>query len=124
MTRIQKVTLGLFTSVTHLAFSYRRARLRLLKSFPTGVNIVIRVGLFSQDCTLQSLLSSALGMEFQFFFESKEDGVSRLLSEKTCHVMILDLNSNHDSHKERIDYTRRMLASGVPWVIMADDGLR
>ena len=63
-------------------------------------------------------------MEFQFFFESKEDGVSRLLSEKTCHVMILDLNSNHDSHKERIDYTRRVLASGVPWVIMADDGLR
>jgi DNA-binding NtrC family response regulator len=88
------------------------------------VIIVIRVGLFSQDCTLQPLLSSALGMEFQFFFESKEDGVSHLLSDKTCHVMILDLNSNHDSHKERIAYARRTIASDVAWVIMADDGLR
>jgi DNA-binding NtrC family response regulator len=88
------------------------------------VNIVIRVGLFSQDCTLQPLLSSALGMEFQFFFESKEDGVGRLLSDKTCHVMILDLNSNHDSLQERIASARRMIASDVAWVIMADDGLR
>jgi DNA-binding NtrC family response regulator len=88
------------------------------------VNIVIRVGLFSQDCTLQPLLSSALGMEFQFFFESKEDGVSHLLSEKTCHVMILDLNSNHDSLQERIACARRLIASDVAWVIMADDRFR
>jgi DNA-binding NtrC family response regulator len=85
---------------------------------------VIRVGLFSQDCTLQPLLSSALGTEFQFFFESKEEGVNRLLSEKNCHVMILDLNSNHDSLKERIACARRMIVSDVVWVIMADDGLR
>jgi DNA-binding NtrC family response regulator len=63
-------------------------------------------------------------MEFQFFFESKEDGVSRLLSEKTCHVMILDLNSNHDSLEERIACARRLIASDVAWVIMADDRLR
>jgi DNA-binding NtrC family response regulator len=88
------------------------------------VNIVIRVGLFSQDCNLQPLLSSALGMEFQFFFESKEDGVSRLLSDKNCHVMILDLNSNHDSLKERIACARRLIESNVAWVVMADDGLR
>ena len=85
---------------------------------------MIRVGLYSQDCTLQPLLSSALGTEFQFFFESKEDGINRLLSERTCHVMILDLNSNHDSLKERITCARRMINSEVAWVIMADDGLR
>ena len=73
---------------------------------------------------MQPLLSSALGTEFQFFFESKEDGVSRLLSDKNCHVMILDLNSNHDSLKERIAYARRMIDSDIPWVILADDGLR
>ena len=73
---------------------------------------------------MQPLLSSALGMEFQFFFESKEDGVNRLLSEKNCQVMILDLNSNHDSLKERIACARRLIASNVAWVIMADDGLR
>jgi len=85
---------------------------------------VIRVGLFSQDCTLQPLLSSALGTEFQFFFEAREDGVNRLLSERNCQVMILDLNSNHDSLKERIACARRMIASDVAWVILADDGLR
>src|SRR5215469_5158761 len=85
---------------------------------------MIRVGLYSQDCSLQPLLSSALGTEFQFFFEAKEDGINRLLSEKNCHVVILDLNSNHDSLKERIACARRMIASDVAWVIMADDGLR
>jgi DNA-binding NtrC family response regulator len=85
---------------------------------------VICVGLFSQDCALQPLLSSALGREFQFSFESDEAGINRLLSEENCHVMILDLNSNHDSLKERIECARRMIASNVAWVIMADDGLR
>jgi len=73
---------------------------------------------------LQPLLSSALGTEFQFFFEAREDGVNRLLSERNCQVMILDLNSNHDSLKERIACARRMIASDVAWVILADDGLR
>jgi DNA-binding NtrC family response regulator len=38
--------------------------------------------------------------------------------------MILDLNSNHDSLKERIECARRLIASKIAWVIMADDGLR
>jgi len=38
--------------------------------------------------------------------------------------MILDLNSNHESAQERIEYARHMIASEVAWVIMADDGLR
>ena len=41
---------------------------------------MIRVGLYSQDCTLQPLLASALGKEFQFFFVSDETGINRLLS--------------------------------------------
>lgn len=85
---------------------------------------MICIGLFSQDCTLQPLLASALGKEFQFFFESDEAGINRLLTEETCHVMILDLNSNHDSLKERIECARRLIASKIAWVIMADDGLR
>jgi DNA-binding NtrC family response regulator len=38
--------------------------------------------------------------------------------------MILDLNSNHDSLKERIACARRMIASEAAWVILADDRLR
>src|SRR5258708_8615919 len=90
----------------------------------TWRQIVICVGLFSEDCTLQSLISSALSNEFQLFSEPTEAGMTSLLTEQNCHVMILDLNSNHDSLKERIASARRMIAPDVAWVIMADDGLR
>jgi DNA-binding NtrC family response regulator len=38
--------------------------------------------------------------------------------------MILDLHSNHDSLQERIECTLRLIATRVPAVVMADDGLR
>jgi DNA-binding NtrC family response regulator len=85
---------------------------------------VIRVGLFSQDCTLQPLLSSALGKEFQFFYEPSESGLRRLISEEECQVVIVDLNSNHDAPRERIECARRLIASKVTVLVLADDGLR
>ena len=85
---------------------------------------MIRVGLYSQDCALQPLLSSALGKEFQFFFESSESGIKRLISEEECQVVILDLNSNHDALKGRIDCARRLIASKTTLLVLADDGLR
>ena len=85
---------------------------------------MIRVGLYSQDCTLHPLLSSALGKEFEFFFESTEAGIKRLLSDENCDLMILDLSSNHDGAKERIECTRKLMAGKTAWVILADDTLR
>jgi DNA-binding NtrC family response regulator len=38
--------------------------------------------------------------------------------------LILDLNSNHDSLQERIGFSRLLIASNIPSVVMADDGLR
>ena len=38
--------------------------------------------------------------------------------------MILDLNSNRDSLHERIEFSRQLIASNTPSVVMADDGLR
>ncbi len=99
--------------------------LSYFKLCPTkGVKTLICVGLFSEDCTLQSLISSALSNEFQFFSESDEAGIRQLITEQNCRVMILDLNSNHDFLKERIACARRMISPDVAWVIMADDGLR
>lgn len=85
---------------------------------------MIRVGLFSQDCALQPLLSSALGKEFQFFFESSESGIRRLISEEECQVVIVDLNSNHDALRGRIECARRLIAAKVTLLVLADDGLR
>ena len=85
---------------------------------------MIRIGLYSEDRKLQPILSSALGKEFQVLLESTEDGINRMLSAGGCDVVILDLDSNHESLQERIACCRRIAASQVSSVVMADDGLR
>ncbi len=85
---------------------------------------MIRIGLSSEDRKLQPLLSSALGKEFQVSLESSEEGINRMLSAEACDVVILDLDSNYDSPKKRSAYSRHITANQVPFVVMADDGLR
>jgi DNA-binding NtrC family response regulator len=85
---------------------------------------MISVCLFSDDCALQSLLSSTLGNEFEVFRVADEDEVDQLLSSAECDVVLLDLNSHHNQVKERIEYARSVCGCGLPWVIMADDALR
>ncbi|MGD0938752.1 MAG: sigma-54 dependent transcriptional regulator [Terracidiphilus sp.] len=85
---------------------------------------MIKIGLYSDDRTLHTLLSSALGKEFEIHLESDEDGINLLRAAGDCDVLIVDLHSNHDSLQERIGSTQRLIATHVPLVIMADDGLR
>jgi DNA-binding NtrC family response regulator len=85
---------------------------------------MIKIGLYSEDRTLHPLLSSALGQEFQVHLESDQEGMNNLVSAGGCDVMILDLNCNHESLQERIGFSRRLIASNIPSVVMADDGLR
>ena len=85
---------------------------------------MIRVGLFSQDSSLEPLLSSALGNEFRFSWESTEQGIERLLSSGGLSLVILDLNSRLDGLKERFEAARRMIRLKAAWIILADDGLR
>jgi DNA-binding NtrC family response regulator len=85
---------------------------------------MIKVGLYSEDRTLHTLLASALGKEFEILLEPEEDGMHVMRAAGDCEVMILDLHSNHDSLQERIGCTQRLIATRVPAVIMADDGLR
>jgi DNA-binding NtrC family response regulator len=85
---------------------------------------MIKIGLYSEDRTLYPLLSSALGKEFQLLLEPEEEGMSSLVSSRACDVMIVDLDSKHDLLQERIGFARQLIASNVPAVVMADDGLR
>jgi DNA-binding NtrC family response regulator len=73
---------------------------------------------------LQPLLSSALGRDFQILLESDEQGVNHRIANGDCDVMILDLHSNHGSLAERIECSRRIVASPVASVVMVDDSLR
>ena len=47
-----------------------------------------------------------------------------LVSDGACDVMILDLYSHQDSLQTRIECARRLIASDVPAILMADDSLR
>jgi len=85
---------------------------------------MIKIGLYSEDRTLHTLLSSALGKDFELLLEPDEDGMKLLRAAGDCDVMILDLQSKHDSLQERIGCAQRLIASQVPSVIMADDSLR
>jgi DNA-binding NtrC family response regulator len=85
---------------------------------------MIRIGLYSEDRTLQPLLSSALGKQFSVLLESSEDGINHMLSTGDCDVLVLDLDTRQDSLKQQILYLRRMLETRIPVVIMAEDGLR
>ena len=85
---------------------------------------MIKIGLYSEDRTLHPLLSSTLGTEFQVALESDEAGMSVLLSSGACDVLILDLNSSRESLQHRIDFSRRLIATNIPSVVLADDSLR
>ncbi|HXR40239.1 MAG TPA: sigma-54 dependent transcriptional regulator [Terracidiphilus sp.] len=56
--------------------------------------------------------------------KSDQEEMNDLVLAGECDVVILDLNSNHDSLQERIGFSRRLIAAQVPSVVMADDGLR
>jgi DNA-binding NtrC family response regulator len=85
---------------------------------------MIRIGLYSDDPKLEQILSSVLGKEFRVILEATEEGINRMLAEASCDVVILDLDSNHDSLQHRIACCRRIAGSRVSSVVMADDALR
>lgn len=85
---------------------------------------MVRIGLYSEDRKLLSILSSALGNEFQVQLESSESGVNEMLAEGSWDAVILDLDSNHSLLKQRIASCKRIVDSPISSVVMADDSLR
>jgi DNA-binding NtrC family response regulator len=85
---------------------------------------MMRIGLYSEDRKLQPLLSSALGNEFDVVWAENEIDINHVLAGGSCDVMLLDLDSNQTSSPQRLECSRRIVASQMPLVIMADDGFR
>src|SRR5580658_4358630 len=83
-----------------------------------------RIGLYSEDRSLHPLLSSALGKDFEVLLQPDGDETDVLASTAGCDVMILDLYSSQDTLQARIECARRLIASNVPTILMADDSLR
>jgi DNA-binding NtrC family response regulator len=85
---------------------------------------MIRIALLSEDRALQTLLASALGKEFKIELATTEQEILSSIDSADCDVLMLDLNSNSGSIKERVESSRRILALQAPAIVMADDGLR
>jgi DNA-binding NtrC family response regulator len=85
---------------------------------------MIKIGLYSEDRTLRSLLSSALGKDFLVQQGSDAASMNELVAARGCDAMILDLNANRDALHERIEISRQLIASNIPAIVMADDVLR
>jgi len=83
-----------------------------------------KIGLYSEDRTLHSLLSSALGKNFEVYLEPDEEELDALVAADGCDVMLLDLHSNENTLQTRVDSARRLIAANVPAILMADDSLR
>lgn len=85
---------------------------------------MIRIALYTEDRKLQPLLSSALGKDFRVQLESTEDGINNVASAEECDVVLLDLDACENSHEERLASCRRIIASSISAVVLADDSLR
>ena len=83
---------------------------------------MIRIGLLSNDRTLQPLLSSALGRDFQVHsvYEAETDD----LWARNCDVMLLDMESDQSGLDARLAFFRELVSAGAVAVAMADDALR
>src|SRR6202000_1224839 len=91
-----------------------------LQDFGGRQHLMIRIGLYSEDRKLQSILSSALGNGFKVLVESDETGIQQMLLDGGCDVVILDLDSNNDSLKKRLACSRRIASSEFASVVMVD----
>jgi DNA-binding NtrC family response regulator len=85
---------------------------------------MIRVCLFSEDRTLQPILSSALGKDFQVRIEAELTDVNRILAAGECDVVLFDLDSDQNGLEERLKSCRHIVASHAPSIAMVDDHLR
>jgi len=85
---------------------------------------MIQVALFSIDRTLQSLLPSALDKEFEVQVASTEEQINHMLSSRNCDLVLLDLDSFQEPLDRALQWSRHILTSQVPLVVLASDSLR
>ena len=84
----------------------------------------IRICLFSHDAMLQSVLASALGREYQVQSYGDEASLQQSLSNAEADVTLLDLDEEKEGIEAHLRVCRRIIAAGVPCVVMAGDAMR
>src|SRR5277367_6033336 len=85
---------------------------------------MIRLLLYSQDGSLQSLLAPTLGSEFSLILDRRMDRIREIISRGQCDVLILDLDSNSYPIQQQLGFFDEIRDLGVPVVVMTDDDSR
>ena len=85
---------------------------------------MIRIGLYSEDRTLQPLLSSALGRDYEVVLQSTTQGIQQVVAAGGCDALILDLYAGAGILRLRLEGASELITTKVPAIILADDSLR
>jgi len=83
---------------------------------------MIRLLLHSRDTTLQLMLRSTLGSDFQLSVEASPELVKDLVLRRQCDVLIMDLVA--EQAVEQLGFFDEIRVSRVPVVVMMDDESR
>src|SRR5580698_9361766 len=83
-----------------------------------------RLLLYSQDVNLQFLLAPTLGSEFSVFLERRMDRIREIISQGSCDVLIVDLDSSSYPMQQQLGFFDEIRDFGVPVVVMTDDDTR
>jgi DNA-binding NtrC family response regulator len=85
---------------------------------------MIRLLLYSQNLSLQSLLAPTLGCDFSLFLERRMDRIREIISKGQCDVLILDLEPGSYPIQQQLGFFDEIRSLGVPVVVMTDDDSR
>ncbi len=85
---------------------------------------MIRVLCCSNDRKLKTILTPALGQDYDLEVESDGARIERAMSERPPDVVILDFDSNYGSLEEGMQLFQAHVQSGIPIVVMTDDTRR
>jgi DNA-binding NtrC family response regulator len=84
---------------------------------------MVRIALYSEDLELQRRIANTLGKDFEVLLEPTQAGITQLLGDAKCDAFILHLSPGTSSLHERIECSRRLIASRAFVIIVADDGV-
>lgn len=95
-----------------------------IESGKHGETTLIRIGVYSEDHSLQLLLSSSLPKDLQVILEESEDCTTEAFAERHFEIVLFDLKSSQGTLLQRIDCVKNILAHNIRTVLIADEDLR
>lgn len=84
---------------------------------------MVNVCLFSEDSSLQLILSSALGKDFRLQLQGSANDVCKVVAAGECDVVLVDLDADQNI-EQRLRDCQRIIASQAPSIILVDDRIR